>query len=247
MAGPIWAGLPHPYTSREIWGDFHHLLPRRHDNPLSIWILRKTFDSNWLCAKKQSFKQVYAQQCLTEMISCSVGISPLSSQLARMHSWNLSRSLVSPELSSCRRWQPSSRNPLLPPSFQEDLQSGFLQRVRGVWQRHGLASRGLVGVQEGGAHVQGDPGVQQVREREIYSKSLSKYVLKIIVHYSLLDSRSNMVITDLLPGAPWVFLLAVLCFFSSSLSFLMALHPVYISVWEQLEQIFVLRMLWYVN
>ena len=60
--------------------------------------------------------------------------------------------------------------------------------------------------------------------------TLSKYVLKIIVHYSLLDSRSNMVITDLLPGAPWMFLLAVLCFFSSSLSFLMALHPVYISV-----------------
>ena len=74
------------------------------------------------------------------------------------------------------------------------------------------------------------------RERDLFQViTLSKYVLKIIVHYSLLDSRSNMVITDLLPGAPWMFLLAVLCFFSSSLSFLMALHPVYISVWEQLE------------
>ena len=69
------------------------------------------------------------------------------------------------------------------------------------------------------------------RERDLFQViTLSKYVLKIIVHYSLLDSRSNMVITDLLPGAPWMFLLAVLCFFSSSLSFLMALHPVYISV-----------------
>ena len=53
-----------------------------------------------------------------------------------------------------------------------------------------------------------------MRERDLFQViTLSKYVLKIIVHYSLLDLRSNMVITDLLPGAPWVFLLAVLRYF----------------------------------
>ena len=61
------------------------------------------------------------------------------------------------------------------------------------------------------------------RERDLFQViTLSKYVLKIIVHYSLLDLRSNMVITDLLPGAPWMFLLAVLLA-------ILAAHPVYIS------------------
>ena len=75
-------------------------------------------------------------------------------------------------------------------------------------------------------------------ERDLFQViTMSKYVLKIIVHYNRLDLRSSMVITDLLPAAPWIFLLAILGFFSSSSSwrffffiFLLAAHPVYISV-----------------
>ena len=79
---------------------------------------------------------------------------------------------------------------------------------------------------------------ERERERDLFQViTMSKYVLKIIVHYNRLDLRSSMVITDLLPAAPWIFLLAILGFFSSSSSwrffffiFLLAAHPVYISV-----------------
>ena len=62
------------------------------------------------------------------------------------------------------------------------------------------------------------------RGRFIPSHNNAKNVLKIIVH-----CRSNMIITDLLPGAPWIL---SSCFFSSY-SFLLAAHPDYTSVWEQ--------------
>ena len=62
------------------------------------------------------------------------------------------------------------------------------------------------------------------RERFIPSHNNAKNVLKIIVH-----CRSNMIITDILPGAPWIL---SSCFFSSY-SFLWAAHPDYTSVWEQ--------------
>ena len=57
------------------------------------------------------------------------------------------------------------------------------------------------------------------RERFIPSHNIIKICYQNHCALQMLDSRSNMVITDLLPGAPLMFLLAIL-----------AAHPVYISV-----------------
>ena len=56
-------------------------------------------------------------------------------------------------------------------------------------------------------------------ERFIPSHNIFKICSQNHCALQMLDLRSNMVITDLLPGAPLMFLLAIL-----------AAHPVYISV-----------------
>ena len=61
--------------------------------------------------------------------------------------------------------------------------------------------------------------VGRERERFIPSHNIIKICYQNHCALQMLDSRSNMVITDLLPGAPLMFLLAIL-----------AAHPVYISV-----------------
>ena len=58
----------------------------------------------------------------------------------------------------------------------------------------------------------------RLRERFIPSHNIIKICYQNHCALQMLDSRSNMVITDLLPGAPLMFLLAIL-----------AAHPVYIS------------------
>ena len=58
-------------------------------------------------------------------------------------------------------------------------------------------------------------------ERDLFRViTMSKYVLKVIVHYIWLDSRSNMVITALLIGVLLILLLAISGFLSSCLVFL---------------------------